>query len=303
VNFIAQSEVAAGTTHDAVDEIETELPARLNEQARLFARTYDPRTGGYRVPVRDQMPRLTPEIVDGFRQSVPADAHQWDSIEVEVAQWLYSVAKLTSAKRILETGCSRGFSTCFLAAAVSGTKEGLVVTIDPAELWHLWDDSPLEGLIEWIPGYSTECVQTVDEVTQGAEFDLLFLDSLHSYPNLIAEIQIYERRLRDGGIIVMHDTMFYDCLGAVAAQMSSNPRYEVLSMRSPRTHGVRDGRRPGVTICTKISSDDERYPILLDPEYVAKFGYSEVVCLPGRMISDISVLDIARASSLGKIRI
>jgi len=173
---------------------------------------------------------------------------------------------MTGVKRVLETGCSRGFSTSFLATAVTDNGGGKVITIDADPIFHLWEGSGVESAISFINGNSLDVVGQVRNLLNGEMFDLLFLDSLHVYAHLMAEIMLYERLLKTGGIIVLHDTLFYDCLAPVVLQLSECQRFDVITLPSPRTH-ANGARCPGVTIATKVNDDVELHPLQINQRY------------------------------------
>lgn len=242
------------------------LPDRLPPLAKLFAQMYDPQSGGYIAPPRHQTKMFDEKDLVEWQEKYMSSP-QYDSIELEVALFIYSLARMTNAKRVLETGCSRGFSTSFLASAVADNNGHSVVSIDVDSLFHLWEGSDVAPLIKFMNGSSTNLIQQVRAALNGQMFDMLFLDSLHTYTHLMAEIMLYEKHLKIGGLIVLHDTIYYDCLGPVALQLSENPRFEVITLPSPRSHS-NGSRCPGVTVATKISNNAEQYPLQISQRYV-----------------------------------
>src|SRR4051812_25815229 len=68
------------------------LPARLPELVRLFAETYDASIGGYLVPHNRSMRRFNEADVAGWRKKYASDP-QYDSVELEVASFLYSLLR------------------------------------------------------------------------------------------------------------------------------------------------------------------------------------------------------------------
>ena len=176
---------------------------------------------------------------------------QYDPVELPVADLLFNLAYNSHSKNILETGTSRGFSTCHLATAALA-RAGKLITIDLDPLpYHLWEGSKLEPTIYFLKGRSSlEVKSDVEGILNGELFDILFLDSLHSYEHLIAEIQVYEPMLRIGGMIILHDTLFYDALGFVVDDLEVNGRFQVVTVDTHRHHGD-NTRSPGVTIARK----------------------------------------------------
>ncbi len=152
----------------------------------------------------------------------------------------------------------------------------------------------LPPALEELNANSLDVVGQVRELLNGEMFDLLFLDSLHTYAHLMAEIMLYERFLKTGGMIVLHDTIFYDCLAPVVMQLSECPRFEVITLPSPRKH-AHGTRCPGVTIATKITDDVERHPLRISQTHFE--WVSDIVNLPGvpnRNSMSEPMLDIMR---------
>jgi predicted O-methyltransferase YrrM len=221
----------------------------LPTQVKEFRLQYDTSTGGYRVP-----PRLHFYGIDSGKTAEWSNLPvQYDPVELPVADLLFNLAYNSHSKNILETGTSRGFSTCHLATAALARK-GKVITIDLDPLpYHLWEATKLEPLIHSLKGRSSLVVkQDVEEILSGELFDILFLDSLHSYEHLISEIQVYESLLKVGGMIILHDTLFYDALGFVVDDLEVNGRFQVITIETHRHH-EENTRSPGVTIARKNS--------------------------------------------------
>jgi len=133
------------------------------------------------------------------------------------------------------------------AAIVENNNNGRVFTFDPMEYEHLWRGTPLDEFIEFRQCPSTE----VDLGSIPASFDMLVLDSDHHYETIIAELRVFEPRLRVGGHILMHDSLYFDGVGAAVQQLMADARFEVITLDSPRTGGHPPRRPPGVTIVRK----------------------------------------------------
>jgi len=284
-----------GTKKPMSDPIDSPapLPARLPALVRLFANAYDSSIGGYLAPPNSSMRHFNEADVTEWKKRYASEP-QYDSVELEVASFLYSLLRMTGGRRVLETGCSRGFSTSFLATAVTDNGDGRVISIDADHLFHLWEGSEVEPAITFINGNSLDVVGQVRELLNGELFDLLFLDSLHTYAHLMAEIMLYERLLKTGGMIILHDTIFYDCLAPVVMQLSECARYEVITLPSPRKH-AHVTRCPGVTIATKINDDVERHPLQISQAYFEWVSpVMNSIRYPDRNLISEPMLDIMR---------
>jgi hypothetical protein len=123
-----------------------------------------------------------------------------------------------------------------------------IFAIDPLNLEHLWAKTDLEDYITWIPKLSTDSIPLVENKS----YDVLILDSDHSYRTVMQELIKYEKLLKVGGYILMHDSLYFDGVGAAVMQLYQNPRFEVVTLNSPRTHENPRVRCPGFTIVRKI---------------------------------------------------
>jgi predicted O-methyltransferase YrrM len=224
----------------------------LPESARACRRLYQPENGGYNLPPRDRNHLLREsQLADYVRDYSKV---QYDCVEVPVADLLYTLVVNTHARRVLETGTSRGFSTCHLAAGVACNHgdAGLVVSVDLEALPSRFFENSAVG----------RCVQAVTAdslawdpapVLGDEPLDFIFFDSLHSYEHLGAEIARYLPLLRTGGLFALHDSFFYDALALVVLHLQRTELVEALSLPSHRRHQGEGMRCPGVTLFRKIA--------------------------------------------------
>lgn len=251
-----------------------DFPQKLLEYEEL----YDTRTGGY--------------------WDIISSKYSYGSMEVEVGHFLHGLIQILQPKYILETGTYRGYSTCCIAESLKNiNNNGYVVTIDPSRIPHLWEDTDLEDFITWIPKTSQEATDFLKDKM----FDMLCLDSDHTYNTIMSELINFEPLLNPGGCIFMHDSLYFDGVGAAVAQLRGNPRFETITLNSPRTHGNAIGRCPGVTIVRKILNGephlafDEKFdgwnvgdptavPYLRqdEPDYQAELSYDPRKTVPPR---------------------
>jgi predicted O-methyltransferase YrrM len=189
---------------------------------------------------------------------------RFGSVELEVGRLWHSLILLLQPRMILETGTFRGYSTACIASALASLGgDRRVITIDPEPKEDLvWAGSGLESVITLRRQLSQEAFGEL--YLAKSRFDMLVLDSDHHYDTIMTELMLYEPLLNVGGTILLHDTLFFDGVGAATRQLLANPRFQGLTLDSPR-HEFPGHRCPGVTIVRK---DREGQPELyLDRRY------------------------------------
>lgn len=246
----SQSVEATKLTSQETDIIDLPYPQELID----FEKLYDSTTGGWHVP---------PGIIkiNQFKKELYPIIF-YDSVEQEVGHFYYVIVKMLKPAIVLETGVSRGYSTtCVASALFENGKAGHIYAIDPADYPHIWPEK-LKAYITWIPKRSQDALQDVNM----KKYDLLIIDSLHDYDTCAWEVINFEPLLKVGGIILMHDTLCFDGVGAVVGQLITNSRFEVITLNTPRTHGNPQSRCPGLTLVRKLKDGD---PII---KYEDKFS-------------------------------
>jgi predicted O-methyltransferase YrrM len=210
-------------------------------ELRKFEHMYDSASGNWKVP----FPAVKIKVFD--KNLFPR--LMADSVEVETGHFLYSFVKLVGSQVVLETGVSRGYSTSCIASALKhNASGGKVYAIDSFRYPHLWEGTDLEEFIVFIHRWSQESLPDVE----GLEFDLLVIDSLHNYETCVWEVANFEKQLKPGGYILMHDSLHYDGVGAVVRQLQENPRFETITLPTPRGKLDAGPRRSGISIVRKI---------------------------------------------------
>ncbi len=188
----------------------------------------------------------------GWHTPDSADQYDYASVELEVGRFFYAFVLLTQPKTILETGVYKGYSTCNMASALKLlNNNGHIYCIDPMQTYHLWENTEIAHLISWIPKISQESL----DLLKDKKLDLLVLDSDHSYDTAMWELINFEKLLNEGGHILMHDSLFFDGVGAAVKQLYDNPRFEVLTLDTPRKSHLANSRCPGMTVVRKKSDE------------------------------------------------
>ena len=194
--------------------------------------------------------------VGGWREN---DSVFFASVELEVGRLWHSLVLLLQPRMILETGTFKGYSTACIASALT-TMGGdrRVITIDPAPHEdQVWAGTELESVVTLRRQTSQDAFADLN--LAGTRFDMLVLDSDHHYDTIMSELMLYEPMLNVGGVILLHDSLFFDGVGAAVRQLLANPRFQGLTLDTPR-HAAPEERCPGVTIVRK---DREGHPKLV----------------------------------------
>lgn len=154
------------------------------------------------------------------------------AVTPEVGRFLNLLAKVMSTRRILEIGTSGGYSTLWLAEAVSETG-GTVTTLelDPAKIERsrrTFAGAGVERLVTIVPGDARETVRTL---TPG--FDLVFLDvEKELYLELLNPLV---SSLRPGGVLVADNLLSHaDDLAAFREAAEAHPELECVLVPIPR---------------------------------------------------------------------
>lgn len=243
-SLLGLARVLMGRTRDGLDRIAAhgELPAVV----RRYQSTYDTKTGGY--------------------SRGPDGRVDYGSVEMEVGELYRALVWLLKPRRVLETGTYNGYSTACIAAALRDiAPDACVITIDPDDKPHLWERTDLEPHVRWIKAYSQDAAAEL----RSHSFDMLVLDSDHHYDTIMFELMAFEPLLVTGGTILLHDSLFFDGVGAAVVQLRHNPRFECVTLDTPRTHGSPTLRRPGVTIVRKIAAGEPA--LVFEEEHRGKF--------------------------------
>lgn len=127
------------------------------------------------------------------------------SVEIEVAEFLYSLVRLMKPTRILETGTHAGISSAYMGQALKDNAIDVypVVTIEYLEPW-INVARKLHSLLDvydWIYVYHGDSRKYVPN--PDVEYDMLFLDSEPQYR--WEEFDRFYPYVRPGGIILIHD--------------------------------------------------------------------------------------------------
>ena len=187
-------------------------------------------------------------------------------VEIEVAEFLYSLVRVQKPSLVLETGTHKGISALYMALALEKNQVGSITTYEvipslQLEAIRLWEDLSISHRIgsHLVPSLQAEGDEPID---------ILFLDSEPQYR--FDEFLYFWDRVSPGGLIIVHD--LHSTLGKSGythAGMDDWPygpweeklsafvlehKIQVLYMASPR----------GLTFMQKTRESDENIRLLLD---------------------------------------
>ncbi len=123
------------------------------------------------------------------------------SVEIEVAEFLYGLARVAKPKNVLTTGAYHGISDLYIASALKKNGFGKIVSLEYEEQHiatsqKLWDTTGVSDIIDCVYTWSLD-------YTPKVEFDMIFLDT---EPQIrFKELERFLFFVNPGGFIILHD--------------------------------------------------------------------------------------------------
>lgn len=161
-------------------------------------------------------------LVDG--SALPASKYwmqEWSDIITHLP-YLFKIAK----GNVLELGTRGGISTSALLAGVE-KNGGHVFSVDLDEACG----RTFEGHPNWtfVHGDSLALPDSPVYQLMASRYDVIFIDTDHTYDQLKAELLVWSPLVKPGGKIVMHDVLTFPGMGAAAREFSQDKQlpYEI----------------------------------------------------------------------------
>jgi len=187
-------------------------------------------------------------------------------VEIEVAEFLYALVRVTKPQFVLETGTHKGISALYFALGLDRNGQGSIETYEvipelQLEAISLWQDL---GMVHRIGAYLRPSLQAEGDTP----IDLLFLDSEPQYR--FDEFLYFWDRVVPGGLIIVHD--LHPTMGRSGITRDGmddwpygpwdeklgvyveNMKVQIVYIPSPR----------GLTIFQKTRPEDENIKLLLE---------------------------------------
>lgn len=161
--------------------------------------------------------------------------HPWSS-EPQVGVLLNALIEIHECKEVLELGVFMGATSLYLLS-----NEINYTGIDI-------EDNRGEIVTEAMNEHSFYIGNTLDIIPllPSNKYDLIFIDSLHTFAHLLAEFKLCERIIKNHGLFVFHDSLLIPDVAAVIAYIKSFPHFEILTLNTPDIPGR--GGASGITI-------------------------------------------------------
>lgn len=152
--------------------------------------------------------------------SVPSDALQWVEKQTNLktnyprmlsgavqGELLYLIARMCSAKSILEIGCFTGYSTICLAKAVED-RDGHVDSLEINDelesiILEGWEKAGVQNIAQLHIGDALETIERLKD--EGRKYDLIYIDA--NKREYAAYYRNLQPLLKSGSVILADDTM------------------------------------------------------------------------------------------------
>jgi predicted O-methyltransferase YrrM len=117
---------------------------------------------------------------------------------------LYALIRGIQPKSYLEIGVRWGGSARIVANAMEANGFGKAVGLDPNVSDFRPKEKELHGRYQAVTGYSPEATPKAAHVL-GSEIDFVFIDAVHTYSAVKADLEGVTRFLSPGGYVLFHD--------------------------------------------------------------------------------------------------
>ncbi|MES2829677.1 MAG: class I SAM-dependent methyltransferase [Bacteroidota bacterium] len=152
--------------------------------------------------------------------------HPWNS-EPEVGDLIKALINIQSGRNVLEIGVFKGAS--YLTFADSCIEYTGIDIEDHRE--QVVKDKMELNAHKFILGDSLVVLKELKEDNE--KFDLIFVDSIHTFEHCMAEFKICEGLIKNKGLIVFHDAVKFSGVAGVMDYIKSFPHFDVITLDTP----------------------------------------------------------------------
>lgn len=148
-----------------------------------------------------QLFSLEDEILQQTERSIRENGMPEHSVSANQGQFLYLLAKLCNAKRIIEVGTLGGYSTIWLGRALGGGGRLTSIEIEPAFAELARRNIELAGLSDKVEVITGDALLVLQELEKDeTPVDLFFMDA--DKPNYVAYFDWALKNARKGSLIL-----------------------------------------------------------------------------------------------------
>jgi predicted O-methyltransferase YrrM len=180
---------------------------------------------------------ISPQITTVIQQleSTPGALQSNWCVPRETGRFLYLEALLSGAKTICEVGTSIGYSTLWLAAAVSQKPQGQVHTIEYFENRQSQAKANIEAasLTPFVTFHTGQALDILRSFSpDDYSFDLAFIDAAKK--EYLDYAKVLERLMPSGGCLIADNTRSHrEEMTDFLAYMESHPQFDVAEIETP----------------------------------------------------------------------
>lgn len=151
------------------------------------------------------------------------EEHSWNS-EPEVGDLIKSLINIQSCRNVLEIGVFKGASYFTFA---DDTIEYTGIDIEDHRDQIVKEKMELNAH-KFILGNSLVVLRELEE-----KFDLIFIDSVHTFEHCMAEFKICEGLIKNKGLMVFHDAVKFPGVAAVIDYIKGFKHFDVITLDTP----------------------------------------------------------------------
>ncbi len=173
---------------------------------------------------KDRFIQITPELQEyinkiSLRESKTLIKHRIENNESknsklqsspDKTQFIALLAKLIQAKKLIEIGVYKGYTTLALAEAISD--DGLIIACEINKDWtdiaeKYWKNARVEHKIHVKNTYAADSLKELIRQGQTGSFDLIFIDADKENYSLYYDLSF--KLIRSSGLIIIDNTLWY----------------------------------------------------------------------------------------------